>query len=163
MVWPNVEYQNLIDLEKINNTLHQEKMKDKITLSPEMAQAEVQKWIEAKRPNKKTLEKANEEIIPQLEEAFLDGFLSLDENNRIVQKLQYPIKNSAGETTVTSLTYKLRLTQGEINRLSEGTGGNPNLTLLAYVCAAASQSKNIINALDSEDFKLASNIALFFM
>lgn len=139
-------------------------MKDKITLSPEMAKAETQKWLDARRVKASKIENSKE-LIETIEMAFLDDFLEFDEETKVLkQKLEFPIQNDKGETTVKSLEYVPRLRQIKITQATEGvSASNFNAILTAYVSAITGQPKAIIGALDTDDFATSRAIATFFM
>jgi hypothetical protein len=139
-------------------------MKDKITLSPEMAKEETQKWLDARRVKASKIENSKE-LIETIEMAFLDGFLEFDEETKVLkQKLEFPIQNDKGETTVKSLEYAPRLRQIKITQATEGvSASNFNAILTAYVSAITGQAKAIIGALDTDDFATSRAIATFFM
>jgi len=138
------------------------KKMENIKISPEMAKGEVQKWLELRRLKKSKID-SSKEMIEVLEDAFLNNLLIL-EDDKLIQKLEFPLINEKGEITIKELVYTKRLTQQKITQATEGiSASNFNAILSAYVSAITAQPKAIIGALDTDDFATSRAIATFFM
>ena len=126
------------------------------SISPEIASKEVQKWIEAKRISPRRL-KGLEREIESLQECFEDGVLSLNDDNKIVQKLIFPV----GE--VKELVYDSRMNTGKLNGFLSKAKPGFDSRARAYILALTSQMEAIIDKMDTEDQGAATSIVVFFM
>lgn len=129
----------------------------------EVAEQEVNKWLNFKQisPSKRS---AKQDAINALIENIEDGDLVLKEEGEdlfLVQTLKLPTK---GELPLTELRYRSRLDIGKLNnRLKQIKGLDPFASVVAYVAALTDQNSAVIQTLDTEDYSISQNIALFFM
>jgi len=132
-------------------------MGTKETMTKELAIEEIKKWLDFKR----ILPKEREEKQPQtdiLVDAMQSGSLILNEDHSLTQILRFELE------TVKELTYKARLTVGEINAKLRGIDSSKAHDLLvAYVSVATGSPMGIIKQLDSNDYKVAQAINMFFL
>ena len=129
-------------------------------ITKEQADQEIASWLDNKgvRPKKREAYKAS---IESLEDAISEGDLVLNEDFTLTQKLKQP---TSGDVPITSLTYKARLTVGEVKKKMENVKpGDPDARIIALVSALTTQPKGVIEALDTDDYGIAQNIALFFV
>lgn len=124
----------------------------------ETAQADIQRWIEAKRIKGSILE-AKKPQIEMLIQAVQDGDLIVNEDCTLTQNLLF---EPGGET---KLTYKTRITQIDIDKAKEHVKGNDFDTLILRTQYALTGAMvNVLRNLDlSTDRVLADTIAVFFM
>lgn len=130
----------------------------KKVMNEELAKTEVQKWLEHKRVKPRKIE-SNEASIEELENGFADGSLVLNpETHEIDLHLLFPIGDN-----VNKLTFKPRINVGQVHqRLREVKTGDVDGRIKAYISTLTNQPTNIIGSMDTEDYNLASSIAIFF-
>lgn len=129
-------------------------------VSREVAEKDVQRWLEAKRvrQSKKTLLADNIEV---LVEEVMEGFISIDDDCNLTQKLRFPI---GLHENIKELNFKSRLKVLEINEfLKNVKQGDNDGRVLAYILAATEQPLGIIQSLDTEDLGVSQSIAVFFL
>ncbi len=124
-------------------------------LSLELAQAEVEKWMNKKKV-RQSVRESNKDNIEILVEGFVDGFLSLnDETNEITQKLIHPTE------ALKTLTFKPRLTASEKGRyLSKAN--DVNSQIVALLAALSGQNSALIGGLDTDDIAVSRSLTSFF-
>jgi hypothetical protein len=133
-------------------------MNDKV--NPEIAKAEVEKWLDYKKVSQNKKESYADNI-KALEEAIVEGYLSLDDNFNFVQQLKFPIES---EVSTSVLTFKPRLKESQVSLHLTGVKiGDFDGRLYAYVAALTGKPKDLIKALDTEDYSIGKNIAFFFI
>jgi hypothetical protein len=132
-------------------------------VSKEVAELEVTKWLDFKKVSE-TKREANKESIKSLCEAVSDGSLTLNDDNKFIHKLKFPIENNEGIVTVSELKYKPRLTTKNVKPyLSSVKATDVDGRIMAYVCALTENSTNIIAEIDTEDYSVCQSIAIFFL
>lgn len=126
----------------------------------QVAESEVQKWLDFKRIGDKKRE-AQKPQIEVLVDAVEDGDLVLDEQMVFVHTLKFPLMN---EQPVKELSYKPRLSVLDIHSKLEGVkSSDADGRVLAYVAALAGKPRQIIKSLDSEDYAISQALAIFFL
>ncbi len=134
------------------------KLSQKVSL--DVAEEEINKWLDCKRVNAKKRE-SYEDYIETLINAIADGFLTLSEDNALVQKLRFPLEN---ESPLSELSYKPRLKVSTIHTHLNGVkSSDADGRICAYVAALTSKPKDVIKGLDTEDYSIAQAIAAFFL
>lgn len=129
-------------------------------INKEMAVADVNKWLDAKKisQSKRELQK---DSIDSLVDAITEGWLMLNADTAFVMKLKFPLD---GEDPLEELTFKTRVRTEQIkNHLKGVKATDIDGRLLAYGAALTSQSSTLINKLDTEDQSLVQSISVFFM
>jgi hypothetical protein len=129
-------------------------------VSREIAEADVQRWLDAKRirQSKKTLLADNVEA---LIESVMEGFITIDENCNLTQILRFPVGLNEN---VKQLNFKTRLQVLEVSPfLKKVEQGDGDGRVLAYILAATEQPLGIIQSLDTEDLGVAQSVAVFFL
>lgn len=134
------------------------------TIAREVAAKEVQKWLDFKKVKESKLQKEEYQgAIETMTEAVADGTLKLTPEFEWVHKLAFPISGGEGVTTE-SFTYKPRLQVREIQQQMAGAKGADGYSLiLANLAALSSQPKALLAAMETDDWGVASSIALFFL
>lgn len=132
------------------------------TVSLEVAEKEVGKWLDHKRVKQSTREeKTTKESIEELVGAVMDGDLTLGEDFSWQHHLNFPLGKNED---VKTLSYKPRLGVGTTHRHLEGVkSGDADGRLLAYVAALTNKPKSILKTMDTVDYGIARGIAVFFL
>ena len=129
-------------------------------VSREIAEADVQRWLEAKRI-RQTKRESLKEYIESLVLEVMDGFITIDENCNLTQKLRFPIGLNEN---VKELNFETRLKVLDVNPfLQKVAQGDNDGRVLAYILAATKQPLGFIQALDTEDLGVSQSIAVFFL
>lgn len=132
-------------------------------VSISVAKSEIDKWLSVRRVSEKR-RKSFQDIVEELAEHVSEGRIVFDEaSGKLIQKLEFPL----GETgSIRQLEFKPRLQSGEVRQVSLSLGaktGDGDGRLIAHIAAATSHPSAMILKLDTYDYNIASNIALFFL
>lgn len=133
------------------------------TVSHEIAQAEVDAWLDRKRI-RPTRRKDLEGAIENLVDAVKNGDLSFQEDGTIKQALLFPVGEAGeGQLGFDALEYKPRMSVLDMEKATEGISpkdisGRMNAT----IAALTGKARGLIKKLDTEDHRVASSIAVFF-
>lgn len=131
-------------------------------VSYEVAEQEVNEWLEKCRFRKRSIE-SNKEYVEQLIEAVMSGDISIDDDTKeITMPLVFPIGENG---SVNELKFKTELRVKEYRqKLKTGNvkPGDSDGRILAYAAALSSQPFSVVDSLSSVDQSLASSIAIFF-
>lgn len=124
----------------------------------ETATVDVEKWLDKKKVSqKKRTEK--KQAIDFLIGAIEEGYLILNDDNTFEQTLRFP---KGDEVQIEKLKFTDRIDLKKLHiHLKTAVGQDERL--LAHVVAVTGQPKDIIKALDTEDYDIASTIGLFFV
>jgi len=132
---------------------------EKTAVAINVARAEVDRWLDAKRVNEKQ-RKTNSESIDHLVDAFADGTLVLNDDNKIAMNLTWEVGEGG---KITKLEFKPRLRVGEIHNNMKGIKStDADARILAYIATLTDQPSGVISQLDTEDYRVASSIVVFF-
>lgn len=125
------------------------------------AKAEIEKWLDHKKVRAKVREK-NSDNIEQLVECIMDGFLTLDETTfELKQKLAHEIGE---DKKISELVFKPRLKMFEIQQRTKGVKvSDTSEYVMAYVSALTGQPAAVLKQLDSSDYGIGQNLAVFFI
>lgn len=126
----------------------------------EQAEAEVTKWLDYKKISEDDrVDQADD--IQTLVKAISSGVLVMDADCNLIHKLKFPLD---GEMPITELKYKPRIKVASVHSHLQGIkSSDGDGRLCAYVAALASQPKDVIKALDTEDYRVGRAIAIFFL
>jgi len=133
-----------------------------MVVSLDVAQAEVEKWLDYKKVSqgKRDKQKAQIEV---LVDAVCDGTLVLKEDLTWVHNLKFPV-TLADKEELKTLSYKPRISQGEAHmHLQRFKADDVDGRVLAYVLALTKTPQDFIKRLDTEDSSIAQGIAIFFI
>ena len=123
----------------------------------EVAQKEVEKWLDFKKVDEDK-RADNAEGINALAKSVSKGYLRLNENHEFIQTLKFPIGD------LKELKYKPRLKMNEIHVKSTNVkAGDANGLITAYICALTDTNSGLIKEIDTEDNRIAQQIAIFFL
>jgi hypothetical protein len=129
-------------------------------VSEELARQEVEQWLQFKRVDADKIEE-NKDQIESLVKAISNGHLEMGENYVFKQTLKFPLQN---EQSVTELTYKPRVTIADIKTRTQNVkSGDMYGLIVAHIAALTSENSAVVLKLDTEDYKVASAIAIFFL
>lgn len=131
------------------------------SVSKEMAEAEVQAWLDKKKIFEDQKEQ-NRDSFDILVSAVMNGVITLDQTDwKFTHKLLFPF--GEGEK-VNTLTYKHRLNEKMLKPYQVGLSPKDgDGRFLAYVAALTEQPRAILENLDTADKKIANAIAIFFL
>lgn len=139
----------------------EKELKNVVVISEEQAKAEIEKWLKAKRVTPR-MRKKNEQAEETLIGAIQDGYLVLNDDLTLTQKLIFPTKEDG--TGVNDLKFKLRMSVDERSTATKGyrpdDGDGRMIGYIAHLCGTA---RGIIGKLDSVDFEIAQSIAIYFL
>jgi len=127
-------------------------------ISIELAAKEVTAWLDYKRvkEGKREAYKAN---IDALAYAISVGDISIDSNTFVIkQKLCVPVEGLYNE-----LSYKPRITVGELQKHSAGKATSLDNAIVSAVAALTEKSISHIQKMDTEDYAIAAAIGVFFI
>lgn len=130
-------------------------------ISPEQAQREISTWLD----KKKIMESQRAEYkssIAILADAVSQGVLVVDEeSNELIHNLLFPIGDD--KIIITTITYKPRLNDLMLRPYIKNVdAGDADGRLIAYLAALTSQSKKLLEHLDTVDKRIANAIVVFF-
>lgn len=126
----------------------------------EVAKKDVDKWLDFKRFTPARREEVAENI-KNFINSVSDGTVIINEDFTVTHNLMFPFEN---EIKTLSLTYKARLDAGTVQRLTQNNkAGDFDARVLSYVAALSGQPKGVILKMDTEDYRIAQNYAIFFM
>lgn len=129
----------------------------------EQAKKEVIKWLEFKKIDSDKIEE-NSESVDTLATAISKGNVVLDKDYNMTQELKFPLMDDDGNPTLTQLKFKPRLKMGEIQTRTQNINSKDLFALVtAYICALTNTNSGIIKEMDSEDYKTAQAIVIFFL
>lgn len=133
-------------------------------ISREQATNEINSWLDYKKVGEKKRE-AYADSIEALVSAVENGSLSLTPEKVLVQELSFPIGEDGKDTmAVKTLEFKPRLKISTVHNHLQGVKStDADGRVHAYVAALTSKPKDLIRAMDTEDFSTSQAIAIFFL
>lgn len=134
----------------------------KEVISIELAEQELDAWVSRKKLLPSRM-KAVKEILPVLVEPLQYGFLTIQADGSIDQKLIEPVCDSNGVPVLSSLKYKARVTPTEQNNAFAATKDKTvEGRTMAMLSLLTGEMPAMINKLENQDRQIADTIALFF-
>lgn len=136
----------------------------KVKITKEQAELEVESWLDCKgfdEDEKESFKGATEVLCQQ----FVKGILRLDEDKNIIQKLRFPIKETAsGDLIFDELKHKPRVWVKDIhNQYRNLKADSEDLKIKACLLASVDQKAIFMERLDSMDYRVASMVAGFLL
>lgn len=130
-------------------------------VSRETAELEVNKWLDFKGVTERKREKQKDNI-EFLIDSVESGLLILNEDHSFTQVLIVPFEN---EIPIKEIKFRARCPVSVFQKQLQGikASNDPLGVVMAYISGLTGQPKGIIQALDSDDYGVASAIAVFFM
>lgn len=132
-------------------------------LGPDLALAEVTKWLDAKKI-KASKRQAYQHQIDVLVDGFVDGSLVFDEESHsLTQKLSFPVGDDKGKVLLDKLIFKPRLRVGELTQYLKGVASDDaDGRVISYVACISENAPALIRKIDTVDYSLASAVVVFF-
>ncbi len=132
-------------------------------VSKEVALKEVEKWLDYKRVDDKKRADSKDNV-EALADAISFGYLILDKDFNLVHTLKFPLLNEDGSVAVKEFKYKPRLKMGEIQNKTQNIKATDTFALItAYISALTDSNSGMVKQMDSEDYRVAQAIAIFFL
>ncbi len=134
-----------------------------MAMNYEMAQAEVNKWLDAKKVKQRKRE-SYPDAIEHITNAIAEGSLFLSEDFKLTQKLSFPVCDNSGAEVFSELEYKPRLTVFDTQAATKNVkAGDADGRIMAYASALTGKSNGLLGKLDTEDYTLVQSITVFFL
>lgn len=132
-------------------------------VSKEVALKEVEKWLDYKRVDEKKRADSKDNI-EALADAIAFGYLVLDKDFNLVHSLKFPLLNEDGSVAAKEFKYKPRLKAGDVQNRTQNIKATDTFALIgAYVSALTDLNSGMVKQLDTEDYRIAQAIAIFFL
>lgn len=132
-------------------------------IAREVAEQEVQDWLDFKKVNARKRQNYKENI-ETLVDSIVVGILTLNDDKSFVQKLNFPLGEEGKEATITTLTYKPRIKVQTVQVCLQGIKpADADGRVCGYISALTGTDRNIIKQLDTEDYSIGESIAIFFL
>jgi hypothetical protein len=123
----------------------------------EIARKDVERWLDAKRISERKRNSYSDHIDNMID-GVMTGNLIVSDDCIITQKLNFPVDG------VSELVYKLRLEVRDARkRLEAVSSGDADGRITAYISALTGKSMGQIGLLDTVDYSMAQNMAVFFL
>ena len=133
----------------------------KMTL--EAATSEINDWLDFKGISSRNRERLAD-VIETLTDAIQSGFAWINPDKSITQKLRFPITDENGNPIVQELTYKARITLGELKkRTANIRPGDTDGRFSAYAAALTSSPAAYFDKLDTADGGVMNAVVVFFI
>lgn len=134
-------------------------------ISQEVAVREVTGWLDYKKISEKDRE-AYKDHVEGLISSVVDGSFTIDpDTNVITHRLKWSIEG-VGNKTITDIKYKPRLLARDImNKLQsmKVSASDADGRIKAIICELSGESSGVIGLMDTIDYRLAQNVAVFFV
>jgi hypothetical protein len=130
-----------------------------------IAKNEVEAWLNNKKVSakKRSLQRAS---IETLIDAVQYGVISINHESMVItHTLNFPIKDTDGEVSLSELVFKPRTDVSEIKLRTKGLDPSDDGTgrLSAVAAALTGKAVGLIEKLDTEDTTIVQAIAIFFI
>lgn len=126
-------------------------------VSREVAEKDVQRWLDHKRVKELKREK-NKDAIESMIECVMDGTLVIDDECVITHNLLFPLGN---DENIKELKYSPRLTVGRIGEYTKNAKTNDE-RVRGYISALSGMSNGLISNMETEDYSVVGNVVIFF-
>jgi hypothetical protein len=132
-------------------------------VSLDQAKKEVKKWLDFKKVDQEKIDE-NEENVDALAKAISVGHLVMDKDFNLIQEMKFAVNDSEGKPFLTQLKFKPRLKMGDIqNKTQSLKAGDTFALITAYISALTNTNSGLIKEMDSEDYKIAQSVVIFFL
>jgi hypothetical protein len=131
-----------------------------IEIPREVAEKEINSWLDYKRIRSKKREKYKT-TIENLIDAMEEGILVYNpETHELTQKLIWPIE----ELQISELVHKPRLISDQIDKSMKGADADDGTARIkAYIKGSTGINSMTMKRLDSNDFNLSADLIVFFL
>lgn len=126
-------------------------------VSREVAEKDVERWLDFKRVKELKREK-NKEAIESIIECIMDGTLVIDDECVITHNLLFPLGN---DENIKELKYAPRLTVGRISEYTKNAKTNDE-RVRGYISALSGVSNGLLSNMETEDYSVVGNVVIFF-
>lgn len=143
--------------ESESNTSIPEQFEDFVEQDFDSAVEKVHQWLDSKKVSRRK-QQEYEGQIKVIAREIADGWAYINPDQKIVQKLKFPV------TDKTTLTFKNRLTKGDVDSYTKNL--NPRdgeARVAAYICALTGLATGELKRMDMEDLDLPDAVAVFFI
>ncbi len=131
-------------------------------VSFEIATAEIEKWLDSKKISQLRREK-NIGSFETLVGLVREGSLVVNDDMSVTLSLNFPIKSPEGTDSVSSLKFKQRMSEAELEPNRKLVGGSGNAAILmATAITVTGELHAILKKCDSIDMENIHNICIFF-
>lgn len=138
-------------------------MSFKEVLSIEVAEKELEAWVSRKKLLPSRM-KAVKDMLPVLIEPLQYGYITINTDGSIDQKLIEPVCDSNGVPALTDIKYKARVTPTEQNNAyAKMKDKDIDSKALATLSLLTDLAPAMINKLENQDRQIADSIAIFFI
>lgn len=127
-------------------------------INREVSEQEVQKWLDFKKVKSKKRE-SYKDAIESLVDAISEGCLVLNEDFSFTHTLDFAI---GADKQIKTLDYKARIDVSTIQKQMTGASTG-DARVLGTIAALSGQAKEVVSKLDTEDYSVASSVAIFFL
>ncbi|MCE3278020.1 MAG: hypothetical protein K0S44_211 [Bacteroidetes bacterium] len=130
-------------------------------VSRDIAEKEIAAWLDFKNVKEKRRDE-KKEAINELTDAVEEGAFVIEADSKVIKyKLLFPIK---GDVSTTELLFSPRISAAQIQAAMSGVKSDDIYGMItAYGSVLTGQPKNVIKALDTEDYNMVKKVAIFFM
>lgn len=136
---------------------------EKMKVSEEVAFKEVTKWLDFKKVDEKKRGE-NKDNIESLAHSISMGYLTLDKDMNFIQKLKFPIEADDKTVVASEFKYKPRLRMAEIDKKTTNIKATDPFALIgAYISALTETNTGVVKQMETEDYRVAQSIAVFFL
>ncbi len=126
----------------------------------EVAEKEIEKWLDFKRVRESKRESAEDQIEVMVQ-AIMDGFMTLNEETGVLS-IQLVFSTGTDEK-IKVLEIQPRANVGKLKRAIKGIKtADADGRVQAYIACITEQPMGVVLQLDTEDYALFQAIALFF-
>lgn len=136
------------------------KPKTDLKVTREIAERDITTWLDHKKVGfQKRL--SNKDQIDGLIDAVMEGSLTLKDDMVLIHNLKFPI---GSEVVTEKFEYVPRIKLSQVQTHLQHVKGSDSASIItAYIAALTGKPTKMIGELDSEDSRIAQNIALFFL
>lgn len=132
-------------------------------ISKDVAVIEFEKWLDFKRV-KDTKRKDSEAQENEIVSAIASGNIIVEDDFTLTHKLEFPVQNDKGVVSLSELKYKPRIQVRQLNAKLKGVkADDADGRILAYAAALTGENTGMIGCLDTEDYRIASCIVMYFL
>ena len=130
-------------------------------VSRDVAAQEIESWLDYKKINARKRESYQDQI-DTLIDGVCDGALVLNADTHVLtHNLKFPLE---AEVNTSSLDYTPRVKMKAIHHNMQGVkSGDADGRVCAYIATLAGKPKELIKAMDTEDYSIAQAVAIFFL
>lgn len=136
-----------------------------ITISREVAEKEVESWLDRMSFRKSKREKKEfKESVENLVDSMMDGLLSICEDGSLKYKLQYPVKDDEGNPVLSELTFGKRITiENFAKQIKISKAETSEEKSVVLISTLTGEPQGLITKTKMGDFTELGGMAAFFL